>query len=121
MGGERVARAKGRFTRVLAASNAAALAYGLARLFAWAGEADLRGDHRHHLPRPGIPSHFRQSVNISSACSTASSSAYLAFLLLPGDIPELQMALAVFIAMLAGATLVDQPVVPIQAGSSALW
>lgn len=120
MGGEIVARAHAAFTRVLAASIAAALAYGLARLLLGQEKPIFAAITAIICLAPGIPSHFRQSVNILIGVSTGIVVGDLAFLLLPGNVPELQMALAVFIAMLAGAALVDQPVVPIQAGSSAL-
>jgi uncharacterized membrane protein YgaE (UPF0421/DUF939 family) len=117
-------RLKAAFTRVLAATVAAALAYWLARV--------LLGQHQPIFAAitaiiclaPGIPSHFRQAINLLIGVSIGIVIGELVFLLPeslgPYDIGELRVAAAIFTAMLIATVFGLPPVVPIQAGASAL-
>jgi uncharacterized membrane protein YgaE (UPF0421/DUF939 family) len=118
-GSEAIERVKAAFTRVVASAAAAALAYWLARV--------LLGQHQPIFAAitaiiclaPGILNHFRQSLNMLVGVSVGIVVGELIFLI-PHDLGEIGMALAVFVAMLLGSALSTVPVVPIQAGASAL-
>ena len=117
-------RLKAGFTRVLAATAAAALSYWLARVLY---------DQQHPIfaaitaiicLSPGLPSHFRQAVNLLIGVSVGIIVGELVFLL-PGsigpyDIGELRVGAAIFMAMLVATSFGLPPTVPIQAGASAL-
>ena len=117
-------RVKAAFTRVLAATAAAALAYWLARV--------LFGQHQPIFAAitaiiclaPGIPSHFRQAVNMLVGVTIGIVIGELVFLLPESlgahDIGELRVGVAIFAAMLIATAFGLAPVVPIQAGASAL-
>lgn len=117
-------RLKAAFTRVLAATAAAALAYWLARV--------LLGQHQPIFAAitaiiclaPGIPSHFRQAVNLLIGVSIGIVIGELVFLLPETvgqyDIGELRVGVAIFFAMIIATVFGLPPVVPIQAGASAL-
>jgi len=114
-----ITRGKAAFTRVLAATFAAMIAYGLARLLFGQPQPIFAAITALICLAPGIPSHFLQSVNILIGVSTGIIVGNLVFLL-PFDIAELRIGLAIFAAMMIGASVGTAPVVPIQAGASAL-
>lgn len=117
-------RLKAAFTRVLAATAAAALAYWLARL--------LYGQHQPIFAAitaiiclsPGIPSHFKQAVYLMLGVTIGIVIGELVFLLPETvgayDIGELRVGAAIFTAMMIATVFGLPPTVPIQAGASAL-
>jgi uncharacterized membrane protein YgaE (UPF0421/DUF939 family) len=117
-------RLKAAFTRVLAATAAAALAYWLARVMLNQPQPIFAAITAIICLAPGIPSHFRQAVNLLVGVSIGIIVGELVFLLPESlgayDIGELRVAVAIFAAMLVGAAFGQTPTVPIQAGVSAL-
>lgn len=117
-------RVKAAFTRVLAATAAAALAYWLARILFHQPQPIFAAITAIICLAPGIPSHFRQAVNMLIGVSIGIIIGELVFLLPeslgPYDIGELRVAVAIFSAMLIATIFGLPPVVPIQAGASAL-
>jgi uncharacterized membrane protein YgaE (UPF0421/DUF939 family) len=116
---EAAARAKAALTRVIAAAFAATLAYSLARLLFGQPQPIFAAITSIICLAPGIPSHFRQSLNILVGVTIGIVVGELIFLI-PAHPGEMRIAVAVLVAMLAGATIGKMPVVPIQAGASAL-
>jgi uncharacterized membrane protein YgaE (UPF0421/DUF939 family) len=119
IGVETVGRVRTALTRVIASTIAAGVAYWLAR--------HILGQH---LPifaaitaivclAPGILNHFRQSVNLLIGVSIGILVGELIFKM-PYDLGELRVAVAVFAAMLIASASASAPIVPIQAGASAL-
>lgn len=117
-------RVKDSLTRVLAATAAAALAYWLARVVLGQQQPIFAAITAIICLSPGIPSHFRQAVYLMIGVSIGIVIGELVFLLpesLGGyDIGELRVAVAIFAAMTIATALGSPPVVPIQAGVSAL-
>ena len=117
-------RVKAAFTRVLAAAAAAALAYWLARLILHQPQPIFAAITAIICLAPGIPSHFRQAVNLLIGVTIGIAVGELVFLLPASlgaqDIGELRVAVAIFAAMLIGAASGLPSSVPIQAGVSAL-
>jgi uncharacterized membrane protein YgaE (UPF0421/DUF939 family) len=121
---EALERAKLAFTRVLASTIAATVAFWVAQ--------HLLGQHQPIFAAitaiiclaPGILNHFRQSVNLIAGVSIGIIVGELIFLipydLGPYDFSGAHVALAVFIAMTLASAFATTPVVPIQAGVSAL-
>ena len=104
----------------LAATAAAALAWGLS----WA----VIG-HEHPVfaavsaivcLSPGLPNHGRQAVGLVLGVSTGILVGEAALLLLPDTIPALRLSLASFVAIMIASGYGLIAVVPIQAGVSAL-
>ncbi|MGV3552415.1 FUSC family protein [Rhizobium sp.] len=112
------------FTRVLAATAAAALAYWLARVVLGQSQPIFAAITAIICLAPGIPSHFRQAVNLLIGVSIGIVVGELVFLLPDSlgayDIGELRVGVAIFTAMLIATIFGLPPVVPIQAGASAL-
>jgi uncharacterized membrane protein YgaE (UPF0421/DUF939 family) len=116
---EAMERAKLAFTRVLASTVAAAVAFWVAQ--------HLLGQHQPIFAAitaiiclaPGILNHFRQSVNLIAGVSIGILVGEVIFLI-PLDFGETRVALAVFIAMSVASAFATTAVVPIQAGVSAL-
>lgn len=112
------------FTRVIAATAAAALAYWLARVVLGQHQPIFAAITAIICLSPGIPSHFRQAVYLMVGVSIGIVIGELVFLLPDTlgsyDIGELRVAVAIFTAMMIAAALGQPPVVPIQAGASAL-
>jgi uncharacterized membrane protein YgaE (UPF0421/DUF939 family) len=117
-------RAKAAFTRVLAAAVAASLAYFLARTLLGQPQPIFAAITAIICLAPGIPSHFRQAVNLLIGVTIGILVGELVFLLpesvLPYETGEIRVAVALFAAMLLATSLGLTPVVPIQAGASAL-
>jgi uncharacterized membrane protein YgaE (UPF0421/DUF939 family) len=117
-------RVKAAFTRVLAATLAAAMAYGAARLLLHQPQPIFAAITAIICLAPGIPSHFRQAVNLLIGVSIGIVIGELVFLLPeslgPYDVGELRVGVAIFAAMLIATAFGLPPVVPIQAGASAL-
>lgn len=117
-------RLKAAFTRVLAATAAAALAYWLARLAFGQQQPIFAAITAIICLAPGIPSHFRQAVNMLVGVSIGIVIGELVFLLPESfgayDVGVLRVGVALFAAMLIATTFGLPPVVPIQAGVSAL-
>jgi uncharacterized membrane protein YgaE (UPF0421/DUF939 family) len=117
-------RVKAAFTRVVAATAAAALAYWLARVLYDQTQPIFAAITAIICLAPGLPSHFRQAVNLLVGVTIGIIVGELVFLL-PGtvgpyDIGELRVGAAIFMAMLFAAVFGMPPTVPIQAGASAL-
>jgi uncharacterized membrane protein YgaE (UPF0421/DUF939 family) len=68
---------------------------------------------------PGLPSHTRQTVGVLLGVATGIAVGELS-LALPGDFPLLRMVAVPFLAMLVASAYGHLPVVPIQAGVSAI-
>jgi uncharacterized membrane protein YgaE (UPF0421/DUF939 family) len=107
------------FTRVLAATAAAALAYWLARVLLHQPQPIFAAITAIVCLAPGIPSHFRQAVNLLIGVTIGIVIGELVFLI-PYDLGELRVAAAIFTAMVIASASGLPPVVPIQAGASAL-
>ncbi|MBL0371296.1 FUSC family protein [Rhizobium sp. KVB221] len=119
MWSEAAARLKAAFTRVVASAVAAALAYWLARALLGQPRPIFAAITAIICLAPGILNHFRQSVNLLIGVTIGIVMGELVFLI-PQEIGELRIAIAVFVAMFLGSALSPLPVVPIQAGVSAL-
>lgn len=117
-------RVKAAFTRVLAATAAAALAYWLGRILLHQPQPIFAAITAIICLAPGIPSHFRQAVNLLIGVSIGIVVGELVFLLPeslgPYDVGEFRVGVAIFAGMLVATALGLPPVVPIQAGVSAL-
>lgn len=117
-------RVKDALTRVIAAAMAAALSYWLAQM--------LFGQHQPIFAAitciiclaTNMPGHFRQAISMLIGVTIGIVIGELVFLLPPSlgpyGIGELRVAVAIFSAMLIATAFGLPPVVPIQAGSSAL-
>jgi uncharacterized membrane protein YgaE (UPF0421/DUF939 family) len=119
LGGRVVQRLRVALPDAAAATVAAALAWLLAR--------GLFG-HPHPLfaavtaivcLAPGLPNHGRQAAGLVLGVATGILVGEVAFLL-PDMLPALRLSLAVFVAIMIASAYGLQPVVPIQAGVSAL-
>lgn len=117
-------RLRAAFTRVLAATAAAALAYWLGRVVLHQPQPIFAAITAIICLAPGIPSHFRQAINLLIGVSIGIAVGELVFHLPeslgPHDLGELRVGVAIFAAMLVGAAFGQTPTVPIQAGVSAL-
>lgn len=117
-------RVRAGLTRVLAATAAAALAYWLARLLFGQQQPIFAAITAIICLAPGIPSHFRQAVNLLIGVTIGIVIGELVFLLPETfgayDIGELRVGVAIFCAMVIATAFGLPPVVPIQAGASAL-
>jgi len=118
-GAEAVDRVKAAFTRVLAAALAATIAFWLAKHLLGQQQPIFAAITAIICLAPGILNHFRQSLNLLVGVSIGIVVGELIFLI-PIDLREIRLALAVFAAMLCASALGKTPVVPIQAGASAL-
>ena len=117
-------RVKAAFTRVVAATAAAALAYWLARLVFGQPQPIFAAITAIICLAPGIPSHFRQAVNMLIGVTVGIVIGELVFLLPESfgsyDVGALRVGVALFSAMIVASIFGLPPVVPIQAGVSAL-
>ena len=114
-----IERVRAAFTRVLASALAAAIAFWLAKQLLGQEQPIFAAITAIICLAPGIANHFRQSLNLLVGVSIGIVVGELIFLV-PIDLGELRLALAVFAAMLLASALGTAPVVPIQAGASAL-
>jgi uncharacterized membrane protein YgaE (UPF0421/DUF939 family) len=114
-----MARVKGAFTRALAASVAAGLAYWLAKILFGHEQPIFAAIAAIICLAPGILHHFRQSTNLLSGVTIGVVVGEVIFLI-PFDLGEIRFAIAILLAMLAAAMLGKAPIVPILAGASAL-
>ncbi|MDB5525629.1 MAG: hypothetical protein JWM58_3392 [Rhizobium sp.] len=114
-----IERVKSAFTRVLAAAVAAALAYWLARMLLGQQQPIFAAITAIICLAPGIPSHFKQCINLLVGVSIGIVVGELVFLI-PYELGEIAFAIATLVAMLFASSPGMAPVVPIQAGASAL-
>ncbi len=112
-------RVKGAFTRVVASTIAAAIAYWLARHLLGQPQPIFAAIAAIVCLAPGILNHFRQSANLLIGLSIGILVGELIFRI-PYDPGEFRVAVAVFMAMVIATALATAPIVPIQAGASAL-
>lgn len=117
-------RVKAAFTRILAATVAAAVSYWLAHVLLGQPQPIFAAITAIICLAPGIPSHFRQGVTMLIGVTIGIAVGELVFLLPesigPQEIGELRVGVAVFAAMLIAAAFGLPPAGPIQAGTSAL-
>ena len=71
------------------------------------------------MPGPGIPSQIRQGLGLIVGVTVGILVGELA-LMIPADLAAVRMASATFVAMMIAAAFGMAPVVPIQAGASAM-
>jgi len=71
------------------------------------------------MPGPGIPSQIRQGLGLIVGVTVGILVGELA-LMIPADLAAVRMASATFVAMIIAAAFGMAPVVPIQAGASAM-
>ncbi len=102
-----------------AAAIAAALSFYLARWLFGHPEPIFAAITAIICLAPGIPNHFRQTLNMMVGVTIGILVGELAFLL-PIPFLEIRILLCVFLGVLIGALINLAPVVPIQAGASAL-
>jgi uncharacterized membrane protein YgaE (UPF0421/DUF939 family) len=69
---------------------------------------------------PGLPDHGRQAVALMLGVGTGIVVGEIVLQTVPGDLPPLRLVVATFAAVLAAAAFGQGPVVPIQAGVSAI-
>lgn len=103
----------------LAAAIAAALSFYVARWMFGHPEPIFAAITAIICLAPGIPNHLHQTFNMMVGVTIGILVGELAFLL-PIPFLEIQILLCVFLGVLIGALLNLAPVVPIQAGASAL-
>lgn len=103
----------------LAAAIAAALSFYVARWLFGHPEPIFAAITAIICLAPGIPNHFRQTLNMIVGVTIGILVGELAFLL-PIPFLEVRILLCVFLGVLLGALINLAPVVPIQAGASAL-
>src|SRR5262249_22020010 len=117
-------RVKAGFTRVVAATIAAATAYWLAGMLLHQPQPIFAAITALICLAPGIPSHFRQGVNLLLGVTLGIVIGELVFLLPVQfgayDLGELRVGVAIFVAMLIATSFGLPSTVPIQAGVSAL-
>jgi uncharacterized membrane protein YgaE (UPF0421/DUF939 family) len=116
---EALARVRAAFTRVLASAVAASLAYWLAHVLLGQPRPIFAAITAIVCLAPGIVSHYQQGINLLIGVSIGIMIGELVFLI-PYDLGELSVAGAVFAAMLVASAFGTTPLVPIQAGTSAL-
>jgi uncharacterized membrane protein YgaE (UPF0421/DUF939 family) len=112
-------RVKESFTRVLAATVAATLAFAVARLLLGQPNPVFAAITALSCVAPGIPSHFKSSVQSVIGVLIGIVVGELIFLI-PEHMEELRTAAAVLLAMLIACVLGLPAITNVQAGSSAL-
>jgi uncharacterized membrane protein YgaE (UPF0421/DUF939 family) len=117
-------RGRAAFSRALAAALSAALAYWLAHLLFKQPQPIFAAISALICLAPGIPDHLRQGANLLVGVTIGILVGELAFLipydLAPHLLGEVRLAVATFIAMMLASLFGLAPVVPIQAGASAM-
>lgn len=112
-------RGRAAFSRALAAALSAALAYWLAHVLFGQPQPIFAAISALICLAPGIPDHLRQGANLLVGVTIGILVGELAFLI-PYDWGEVRLACATFLAMLLASLFGLAPVVPIQAGASAM-
>ncbi len=112
-------RARAAFGHSLAAAVAAALAYWVAKSFFGHPQPVFAAITALICLAPGIPDHIRQGINLLIGVTTGLVIGELA-LFVPYELGEIRLAVATFLAILVASSYGAPPVVPIQAGASAL-
>ena len=112
-------RGRAAFSRALAAALSAALAYWLAHLLFGQPQPLFAAISALICLAPGIPDHLRQGANLLVGVTVGILVGELAFLI-PYEWGEVRLASATFLAMMLASLFGLAPVVPIQAGVSAM-
>lgn len=112
-------RVRAAFTRALAAALAAAFAFWIAREWLGHSQPVFAAISALICLAPGIPSHVRQGLGLLVGVTIGILVGEIA-LFVPHDFAEIRLASATFIAMILASMFGLPPVVPIQAGASAM-
>jgi uncharacterized membrane protein YgaE (UPF0421/DUF939 family) len=112
-------RVRAAFTHAFAAAAAAAFAYWVARYFLGHPQPIFAAISAVICLAPGIPNHLRQGLGLMIGVTTGIFIGELA-LLVPFELGEMRLASATFLAMMVASLFGLAPVVPIQAGASAM-
>ncbi|MDQ1195503.1 FUSC family protein [Agrobacterium sp. SORGH_AS 787] len=112
-------RLQSAFTRALAAALAAAFAFWAARHLLGHQQPVFAAIAALICLAPGIPSQIRQGMGLIVGVTVGIVVGEFA-LVIPPELAELRMASATFIAMMVAVSFGMPPVVPIQAGASAM-
>ncbi|CUX13387.1 aromatic acid exporter family protein [Rhizobium oryzihabitans] len=112
-------RVRAAFTRALAAALAAAFAFWVAHRWLGHPQPVFAAISALICLAPGIPSHVRQGLGLMVGVTIGILVGEIA-LLVPHDVAEIRLASATFIAMILASMFGLPPVVPIQAGASAM-
>ena len=107
------------FTRAFAAALAAAFAFWASRQLLGHAQPVFAAISALICLAPGIPSHIRQGLGLIVGVTVGILVGEVA-LMVPHDYAEIRLASATFIAMMIASAFGLPPVVPIQAGASAL-
>lgn len=116
---EVIERVRSSFTRALAAALAAAFAFWASRQLLGHEQPVFAAISALICLAPGIPSHIRQGFGLIVGVTLGILIGEIA-LMVPNEYAEIRLASATFIAMIIACTFGMPPVVPIQAGASAM-
>ncbi|MQB19733.1 aromatic acid exporter family protein [Agrobacterium tumefaciens] len=112
-------RLRSTFTRAFAAALAAAFAFWASRHLLGHQQPVFAAISALICLAPGIPSQIRQGMGLIVGVTVGIVVGELA-LVIPAELAELRMASATFVAMMIAVAFGMPPVVPIQAGASAM-